>query len=286
MIKNIVFDIGNVLVGFNWSSFIEALNFSPEITKRVTEATVKSDDWDEIDRGVLSNDEVLDRFIENDPEIKAEIETFYDNFGGLLKQFEYTKGMILDFKRRGFKVYCLSNMSYKAVNECADALDFLPLLNGYVLSCDVKKIKPDADIYSTFLDKYKLKAEECVFIDDLQKNIDTAVELGMKGLVFTDLKSTVTKLEGIIREENANFTSSYSKGQRIAALACVVIIVLMYITSFVLSLINADWARSLLRVSLMATLVLPALAWIYIWIIGKLTHKRTIADFNFFEKQD
>lgn len=74
--------------------------------------------------------------------------------------------------------------------------------------------------------------------------------------------------------------SKYTKGQRVAAMVCVIIIVLMYISTVVFALLKFDWAKYMLRVSLGCTLVLPILAWIYIWMIGKLTHRHTIADFD------
>jgi len=288
MIKNIVFDIGNVLVGFDYREFIDGFDFSEEVKARIIKATVQGPYWNEIDRGVWSCDEILDKFISLDPEIEEELKIFYDNFEGLLTQFGYTKGMILDFKQKGFKVYCLSNMSYKAVNECGEALNFLPLLDGYVLSCDVKQIKPSLEIYETFLGKYKLKAEECVFIDDLAANIEAAKAVGMQGIVFTDLKSMVAELKTMLSELNCGegFDSSHSKTQRIAALVAVALIGIMFLATLVFAILPGESFRSLFRVSLGLTIGLPVLAWIYIWMAGKLTHTKTIADFKFFEEED
>lgn len=75
-------------------------------------------------------------------------------------------------------------------------------------------------------------------------------------------------------------TKKYSKAQRVAALICVAVIVLMYVSTLVFALLKYDWAKQMLRISLGCTLVLPLLAWSYIWMIGKLTHKATIADLN------
>ena len=74
--------------------------------------------------------------------------------------------------------------------------------------------------------------------------------------------------------------SKYSKKQRVAALICVVLIALMYLSTLVFALLKFDWAKYMFRVSMGCTLVLPILAWIYIWMIGKLTHRATIADLN------
>lgn len=286
MIKNIVFDIGNVLVGFDWKPFMESFGFTEEVLKRVANATVHAPIWNEIDRGKLSEEEILSEFIKNDPEMEAPIRQFYENFDGMLNMYEYTRGLIKDLQNKGFKVYCLSNMSYKAVRECWKDLCFIEELDGYVLSCDYKLTKPEKEIYETLFKKYSLNPEECIFVDDLPSNIEGAKALGMKGVVFKNLKQAVSEIENIVKEEAANtpFTSKYTKSQRIASLTCVCLILLMYVASLVFSLLKFDCAKTMVKISLAATIVLPCLAWCYIWMVGKLKHKETIADFNFFKK--
>lgn len=190
MVKNIVFDIGNVLVDFGWKQFYEGFGMPEDVLERVAAATVKDPDWNEIDRGVLSEEEVMNLLVENDPGVEAYIRKALSNINGMLIQFNYAKEWIKDLQNKGYIVYCLSNMSYKACDECSDALDFLPLLDGYVLSCDVKVNKPDEKIYKILFDKYALKADECVFIDDLERNVEAARLVGMKGIVFKSKDET------------------------------------------------------------------------------------------------
>jgi len=284
MIKNIVFDIGNVLVKFGWPEFIANLGFSEEINERIANATVRDDDWNEYDRGVLSDEEILALFIENDLGIESELRAFNENFKELLIEFEYTRGWIKDLQKKGFKVYCLSNMSYKAVRECA-ALNFLPLLDGYILSCNVKLIKPDPEIYNTLLKTYDLKAEECIFIDDLERNVEAARGVGMHGIVFTDINSAVSEISEIVKSANkdAGSTSRYTKAQRIGALITVIAIALVFAALIVFMIIGTDRAQRVVKILLGVLILFPCLAWAYIWMIGKMTHKDTIADFKFFE---
>ncbi len=285
MIKNVVFDIGNVLVAFDWKNHYKNLGYDDEMVERLARATVYSDDWGEYDRGVLTQEEIVNRFIKNDPEIEADIRRVNEDFADLLPVYEYSKGMLLDLKKQGFCVYALSNMSHKAVNEAGGFMDLLLLMDGYILSCDVKLIKPDHEIYKALYEKYKLNPQETVFFDDTEKNIVAAKETGMHGIIFKDVKSAITEFNELVKKENTGgkFESKYTKGQRIGATVCVGIIVLLYLTTLLLTFINRDWANHLVKISLGCTLVLPCLTWVYIWMIGKLTHKRTIADFNFFE---
>lgn len=184
MIKNIVFDIGNVLVEFGWKPYFDKFNLTPEEFERLVNATVKSNVWNEMDRGAVSEEEILNAYIANDPGIEDIIRAIYADFHDMLKQYDYTKGWIKSLQAEGFKVYCLSNMSHKSVRENADALDFIPLTDGTILSCDYNIIKPEKAIYDLLFDKFNLIPSECVFIDDVKRNIDKAKELGMYGIVF------------------------------------------------------------------------------------------------------
>lgn len=281
MIKNVVFDIGNVLVKFGWVDFFKGFDFTDEEYERVINATVKDPVWNEIDRGVLSDEEVLEAFIKNDPEMESQIRKSLENIGGLLTIFDYTRGWIRDLKRRGYKVYCLSNMSFKAVRECWDALSFIEETDGYILSCDVKVTKPEPEIYQCLFDKYKLKPSECVFFDDLEKNIEGANAAGMHGVVFTGVKEAEAALKALSEAEP--FESKYKKSQRVAAIIALALIAFMYLFTVVLLFIKAPWAKDFLKASVGLTIVLPILAWVYIWLVGKLIHRHTIADFDFFQ---
>lgn len=200
MIKNVVFDIGNVLAQFGWEPFFAKFGISPEELERVAKATVYSPLWDEIDRGVLSEDEILEGFIKNDPEMEDWMRKIYADFSGLLRQYEYAKDWIWDLQSRGYRVFCLSNMSHKAKRECPDSMDFLPMLDGYVLSCDVNLIKPEKEIFDVLFERYALIPSECVFIDDLQRNINAAKKIGMEGIVFEGYEQAKTKLDELLRD--------------------------------------------------------------------------------------
>ncbi len=74
--------------------------------------------------------------------------------------------------------------------------------------------------------------------------------------------------------------SKYSMPQRIGAIVCVVLLVLIYIAALVFNLLDVSWAQTVGRIALISTFVLPLLAWFYIWMIGNVFRKHTIADFD------
>lgn len=194
MIKNIVFDIGNVLTYYTWESHIHSFGFSEAVRERVIRATVKSEAWNEFDRGVLDDEEVIGLLVQNDPGVEKEIRRMMENVGGLVSKADYAIPWIQELKGKGYHVYYLSNFSFKAEKECSHALDFMPYMDGGILSCKEKLIKPQPEIYARLLEIYDLIADECVFLDDLDVNVRAAKAAGLHGILFTTREAALREL--------------------------------------------------------------------------------------------
>lgn len=194
MITTIIFDIGNVLTDFGWEEFYRSFHYSDEILERLANATVRSEVWHEFDRGNWSDEQIIDAFIQNDPGIEQEIREVFRDVHGIVTKRDYAIGWIQELKRKGCKVYVLSNFSQKCAAECADALDFLPYTDGGILSYRDKLIKPDPAIYQLLIERYHLIPEECVFIDDLARNTRAAKQCGMHAIVFTTKEAAEEEL--------------------------------------------------------------------------------------------
>ena len=193
-LRNVVFDIGNVLADYRWYAFLQDKGFSPEMIDRIAGVSTQNPAWDEFDRGVLSSREVVESFIRLDPEIAAELHRAFDDLSGLLHLFPYSIPWIQRLKSAGYHVYYLSNYSRKAIRDCPEVLEFLPFVDGGIFSCDVKVIKPDPAIYHKLLETFRLIPEETVFLDDRQENIDGACRAGMKGIRFRSYEQAVQAL--------------------------------------------------------------------------------------------
>ena len=183
MIKNVILDIGRVLIGFEWMDYIHRL-FDEETAQKVTDALWKTKYWWELDRAVLSEEEILEMFYSDAPDAKAEIKEAYDRIGECMSRCDYAIPWIEDLKARGYKVYYLSNYSEHLMRARPDILDFLPHMDGGVFSCYVHLIKPDPEIYRALMEKYSLNAEECLFIDDRIDNVVAARDVGMQAIQF------------------------------------------------------------------------------------------------------
>ena len=111
MVKNIVFDIGRVLVDYDWESYLDSFGFSPEVRARVAAAVFQNKDWGELDRGAIPEEEVLARFIAKAPEVETEIRKVWGHVFETIHERPYPPRWIQTLKKRGFGVYYLSNYS-------------------------------------------------------------------------------------------------------------------------------------------------------------------------------
>lgn len=186
MIRNIIFDIGNVLTDFCWKEFLEDKGFDQEMIGRIARASVLGPYWDELDRGEWSDEKLLEAFISLDPQIGEELNRAYGNVTGMVKKRDYAIPWIQELKKAGFQVYYLSNFSRRAYEDCQDALDFIPYMDGGILSYRDKVVKPGEKIYRLLLDRYGLAPEESVFLDDTMRNVEAARALGFHGICFRD----------------------------------------------------------------------------------------------------
>lgn len=198
MIKTVIFDIGNVLVNFHWREMFKEKGLEGETFDRVAKATTQSPIWCEIDRGILNYEEVLDAFVKSDREMESEIRRALENTYSIITKRDFAIPWICDLKERGLQVLVLSNFGKKLIDDNADVMEFLSYTDGGILSYKEHLLKPEPEIYELLLDRYGLKAEECVFIDDLQGNIDAAKAQGIHGIVFQNYEQAVTELNRML----------------------------------------------------------------------------------------
>lgn len=184
MIKNIVFDVGKVLVDFDWQGFMDTLDLTPDVYEKVANATVLSELWNEFDRSKMSDEEILRGFLEKAPDCEMEIMRFWNNMGNCIKRYEYAHSWISSLQEKGYKVYLLSNYSRRMYFQSIEELSFVEEVDGAIFSYEVQATKPELEIYEALLKKYGLNPTECVFLDDNRGNIIAANQLGMATIHF------------------------------------------------------------------------------------------------------
>ena len=199
MIKNVIFDIGDVLVKSNYHEFFLNIGFDEDMAVQLEKATFFTPVWKELDRGVWSFEKVVNGFVKNAPQLETHLRSAFENMDGFIKVYPYVEEWILKMKISGLKVYCLSNISEKLCHDCQKDIEFLKLMDGYILSYKEQLIKPDPAIFRLILSRYNLITGECIFIDDIEDNVNVAKQLGIHGIVFRDKKQAELEIEEIRR---------------------------------------------------------------------------------------
>lgn len=195
MITTIIFDIGNVLADFVWETYYQSLGYEEEMFHRVAKATVLNPLWNEYDRGVMSNEEILQGFIDSDPEIREEIRKAVRYIGPMVTRNDYAIPWIQELRGKGYRCLYLSNFSERGHRECAVALDFIPYMDGGILSYQERLIKPMPEIYQLLIDRYGLVPKECVFMDDTLRNLEAAEKFGIHTIHFQNKAQAVEELQ-------------------------------------------------------------------------------------------
>jgi len=194
-IKNIVFDVGDVLVHFRYRDHMKDLGFSSEVVDFLSENMVLTDFWHELDLGIRTEQEAIDTFTTLYPQYDREIRIFWANTEPLVAEYPYAKPMIQSIREQGYGVYLLSNYPTDLSDRHWPKFTFLPETNGHIISAFEKMAKPDPRFYQLLTSRFGLNLNECIFIDDRPKNITPAAELGMKALPFTGYEKLKSDLQ-------------------------------------------------------------------------------------------
>lgn len=195
MINTVIFDIGKVLAGYGWEKYLRGIAPEEEAYRAVEQAVFLSPDWVEHDKGLLTEEEEIRDFISNAPEYEKEIRQTYENLGECVWKLDYALPWVQELKSRGFCVFALSNWPKHIYDQRKDKLDFLDLMDGYILSYQEHVIKPDPAAFRLLLERYRIEPEKAVFIDDTLKNIEAAERLGIHGIYFRSLEQAKEELE-------------------------------------------------------------------------------------------
>ena len=180
MIKNIIFDMGGVLIDYNPEKTLYSL-FDKETADILLREIFRNPVWSDKDRGIIFPDEIMERKKDVIPaEHFEKVTELVNNFYPCMPPFPEMCSLIKKLKENGYGIYLLSNAS-SDFHERRKGIPALEFFDGVVISADYKLLKPEKEIYLTLFEKFLLNPDECYFIDDVQKNIDGARAAGMDG---------------------------------------------------------------------------------------------------------
>lgn len=181
MVKNVIFDIGNVILNFDLNYILPKFTENSDEQDFIVDNIINSPEWlgySLIDTGYITKENAI-AIVQDRTNHKNDnlIESFWNNYNNYSLVDNRVIELIKNLKLRGYKIYLLSNINeHTFINVEKSGL--FNIVDGYVLSYKEHQVKPYVAIYETLLNRYELMASECLFIDDNEKNIKTAQELG------------------------------------------------------------------------------------------------------------
>ena len=199
MIKNIVFDMGNVLVDYIADGVCRHFIEDQETRKKVSTSIFVSPEWILLDLGVMPEDMALKKMqdrldTEEERSLAALCFNRWHEFNMYKK--EGMEDVVRWLKSMGYGIYLCSNASVRLLSCYKDVLPAVECFDGILFSADVLCLKPQKEIYAHLFERFHLKPEECFFVDDLELNIEGARRCGMDGYCFDD--GNVEKLREVL----------------------------------------------------------------------------------------
>jgi putative hydrolase of the HAD superfamily len=184
MIKNVVFDLGRVLINFEPEAYLRGLFPQHPSFEALRKAIFGSAEWVMLDRGVIDQAEAQIRLTNQHPDFKEEIKTVLADWFAMLTPISVNVELLPELKDKGYRLYVISNFHEEAFAHVMAQYEWFQLFHGIIVSYEHRVLKPEPQIYRELLERYNLVAEECLFIDDVAANIEGARRMGMEAILY------------------------------------------------------------------------------------------------------
>ena len=198
-IKNLIFDLGDVLIQYRWRDLLRDFGVKPEDVDRI--GAEMFDDprhlWHEFDLGNKDGQQVAKELGEEYQEDAKVIADFIRHGEFMHVPRLRVWELIHVLKQQGYRIYLLSNYPEELFRKHTQYADFMDDLDGRVVSYEIHESKPEPPIYQELLKRYHLNPEECLFFDDRRENILGAQTCGIHGKQFFSQESLLEDLERI-----------------------------------------------------------------------------------------
>lgn len=204
MIKNIVFDMGRVLVDYEGDKVCKIFIEDERERRAVAASVFDSQEWLLLDMGLLPEEEALKRMqsrLDTDHAKEMAALCFHHWHEYNMQPKEEMGKVVAELTNQGYGIYLCSNASVRLLT-CYEMIPGIKLFDGILFSAEVKCLKPQKEMYQHLFDRFNLKPEECFFIDDLPMNIEGARACGMDGYCFSD--GNVERLREFLSQLNNN----------------------------------------------------------------------------------
>ena len=197
---DIILDMGNVLLEWNKDKILQGVSDTKKDYLMLDKTIFQSGLWERLDLGTMTRQELVLKVVSMiGSTYQKKVEEVIWNWPSYIDIYREVFPVLSELKKKGHRIFVLSNTSkvfYDLLDEQLSPLK--ELLDGFVLSCDIKAIKPDLVMFKEILDKYQLNPTNCVFLDDIEDNTIAAEKLGIKAYQVKKRNDVVDILKSYI----------------------------------------------------------------------------------------
>ena len=201
--KNIIFDVGDVLLDYRWQQMLMDYGLDESEAYRVGRELFDDPDglWHEFDLGVKSQEEIIQEFEQKHPKDAEVIRWFISHGEYMHVARPAIWKLVHQLKEAGYHLYILSNYPEILFKKHTQYADFMDDMEGMVVSYMLHVGKPERIVYQTLCERYGLNKEECLFFDDRAENVQGAIDFGMRAKRVLSAKGLAVDLEELLRLE-------------------------------------------------------------------------------------
>ena len=202
MIRNILFDMGQVLIRWDPPLFVSRLGLNAEDSTLLLREVYQGADWVMLDRGSVTEDALIARVSARLPErLRGYVEGLVRHWDDPPLQIPDMEPLVRELREKGYGVYLLSNAGLRH-HDYWQRFPVSRYFGDHVfISADHLLLKPDPSFYETALRQFSLDRSECVFIDDNSANVEGALRCGLDAIVFF---GDVPRLRRQLREKGVD----------------------------------------------------------------------------------
>lgn len=197
---NIIFDLRNVLIEWNKEKILSKICKNDLEYNLFNKFVFQSNLWIDLDNGKISLEFLENQLIdEMGHQYQDQIHELVWNWFNYVDLYDEVYELIKQLKKKNFQIYVLSNTS-SIFHILLDSVlsKVSSVLDGYVISCEVKMMKPQKEIYLSLVNKYQLDIKDCIFLDDLEENVEAARTLGIKAFQIKERKEISNILKDLL----------------------------------------------------------------------------------------
>lgn len=198
MINTIIFDLGNVLINWKPAEFLKNAGYNDPEISLILNDIFYSPEWLKLDNGDITTAQAIKIIAGKSALSESKIKAVFNMRLKILDPIHYNVKLLPELKRIGYKLYYLSNFPDDIFDEVRNKYEFFRYFDGGEISARLNASKPDSRIFRIFLEKYALKPQICLFIDDSNINAGSAEKLGIKAIHLDRPDILKVKLEEIL----------------------------------------------------------------------------------------